>query len=112
MFGWPIEDLSAFCAESFFKAQMCTKLDGFQEGGSLDIVLRPCPERFARKHQDASIRLMPFAPTSFLPLVVRPGAPSSVLAPSNYLVAMPFAPSSFFAVRRKWLFATCICFSV
>ena len=32
--------------------------------------------------------------TSFLLLVVRPGAPSSVLAP-RLLVAMPFAPSSY-----------------
>ena len=35
---------------------------------------------------------MPFAPSSFLFLVVMLGAPSSVLAP---FVAMPFAPSSF-----------------
>ena len=34
---------------------------------------------------------MPFAPSSFLLPVVRPGAPSSFLP----LVAMPFAPSSF-----------------
>ena len=56
---------------------------------------------------------MPGAPSSFLFLVVRPGAPSSVLAPSSdatsctqqqgqeplvaslLLVAMPGAPSSF-----------------
>ena len=38
---------------------------------------------------------MPFAPSSFLSLVVRPGAPSSVLAP---FVAMPFAPSSFLSL--------------
>ena len=34
---------------------------------------------------------MPFAPSSFLLLVVRPGAPSSVLAPSSDA----FVPSSF-----------------
>ena len=34
---------------------------------------------------------MPFAPNSFLLLVVRPGA----LVASLLLVAMPFAPSSF-----------------
>ena len=50
---------------------------------------------------------MPFAPSYFLLLVVRPGAPCSVLAPSSFLlleeplvaslllVATPFAPSSF-----------------
>ena len=36
---------------------------------------------------------MPFAPSSFFLLVVRPGAP---LVASLLLVAMPFAPSSFF----------------
>ena len=46
---------------------------------------------------------MPFAPSSFLFLVVRPGAPSSVHAPSSdalcpssflFLVVRPGAPSS------------------
>ena len=46
---------------------------------------------------------MPFAPSSFLLLVVRPGAPSSVLAPSSdalcflLLVVGPGAPSSVLA---------------
>ena len=42
---------------------------------------------------------MPFAPSSFLFLVVRPGAPSSVLAPSSFLflVVRPGAPSSVLA---------------
>ena len=40
---------------------------------------------------------MPFAPSSFLRLV-RPGAPSSVLA--LLLVAMPCAPSSFLLLVR------------
>ena len=37
---------------------------------------------------------MPFATSSFLLLLVMPGAPSSVLA----LVAMPFATSSFLSL--------------
>ena len=37
---------------------------------------------------------MPFVPSSFLFLVVRPGAPSSVFAPSSDARAMPFVPSS------------------
>ena len=49
---------------------------------------------------------MPLAPSSFLLLVVRPGAPSSVLAPSSdalalstflLLVVRPGAPSSVLA---------------
>ena len=43
---------------------------------------------------------LPFATSSFLLLVVRPGAPSSVL-----LVAMPFATSSFLKTEVRSLFS-------
>ena len=52
---------------------------------------------------------MPFAPSSFLFLVVRmlvvvmPGAPSSVLAP---IVATSFAPRSFFFLVVRMLLVT------
>ena len=47
---------------------------------------------------------MPFAPSSFLLLVVRPGAPSSVLAPPFKLALHDFVCASFQAVSSSATF--------